>query len=106
MIGSGPLVHPVDRPGRDAHPRVCTRADDALRDEYRLAGWVQRSPQRRGFYFGWCDYASRELTRLTSGREESLVWTLVAALAEDESFASVACAAFYGRDLSTVDLKL
>ena len=85
-----PSAQPVDRPCRDAQPRVCTRADDALRDEYRLAGWVQQSEQRREFYFGWCDYASRELTRLTSGCEpkpESLVWTLVAALGEDESFA-------------------
>lgn len=83
-------AHPVHRRRRDVRRRVCSRADDALRDEYRLAGWVQQPAERREFYFGWCDHASRELTRLTSGAEpkaESLVWTLIAALGEDESFA-------------------
>lgn len=75
---------------RGARHRICTRADDALRDEYRLAGWVQAHAKRRGFYFAWCERASRELMHLTGGAEpkaESLVWTLVAALGEDESFA-------------------
>lgn len=71
--------------------RVCSRADDALRDEYRLAGWVGALAARREIYFAWCDQASRALARLTRGGEpkpESLVWTLSAALGEDESFAS------------------
>ena len=75
---------------RGVHRRVCSRADDALRDEYRLAGWVQAHAERRGFYFAWCERASRELMHLTGGAEpkpESLVWTLIAALGEDESFA-------------------
>ena len=75
---------------RDARRRVSSRADNALRDEYRLAGWVRQPPERRDFYFAWCDHAARELTRLTSGagpKVESLVWTLIAALGEDESFA-------------------
>jgi len=70
---------------------VCSRAEEALRHEYQLAGWVQRPAKRREFYFAWCDKAARELMRLTGGTEpkvESLVWTLVAALSEDESFAS------------------
>lgn len=78
----------MSRPG--ARHRVCSRADDALRDEYRLAGWVQAHARRRGFYFAWCERASLELMHLTGGAEpkpESLVWTLIAALGEDESFA-------------------
>lgn len=84
---------PTAQPGpnrRAAPHRVCSRADDALRDEYRLAGWVRRHAERRYFYFGWCDRAARELRHLTDGAEPktaSLVWTLVAALGEDESFA-------------------
>lgn len=75
---------------RDVHRRVASRADEALREEYRLAGWVLDPAERREIYFGWCDRASRDLMRLTGGAEpkaESLVWTLIAALGEDESFA-------------------
>lgn len=83
---------PARRPAqRDGRKRVCSRADNALRDEYRLAGWVAGFSNRREFYFAWCDKAARELMRLTDGAEpktESLVWTLVAALSEDDSFAS------------------
>lgn len=75
---------------RDARHRVCSRADDALRDEYRLAGWVRTPAERREFYFAWCERAARELRQLTGGAQpkpQSLVLTLVAALGEDESFA-------------------
>lgn len=70
--------------------RVCSRADDALCDEYRLRGWVAELARRRELYFAWCDHASRALTQLTGGTEpraQSLVLTLVGALGEDESFA-------------------
>ena len=70
--------------------RVCSRADEVLRDEFRLAGWVQKVSKRREFYFSWCDHAARDLRQLTNGGEpakESLVLTLVGALGEDESFA-------------------
>lgn len=86
-----PASHPRHASSEGQRPRVCSRADEALRDEYRLAGWVQRLVERREFYFGWCDHATRRLMELTDGAEpkaESLVWTLVAALGEDESFAS------------------
>jgi hypothetical protein len=62
-----------------------------LRDQFRLAGWVQKTSTRREFYFTWCDRARRELRRLRGGLqpgEESLAWTLVGALGEDESFAA------------------
>jgi DNA-binding SARP family transcriptional activator len=80
----------VDRRRRNPR-RFTSRADEALRDEYRLAGWVQEHAARRNVYFDWCDSASRQLTQLANGVEpkpESLVWTLVAALGEDESFTS------------------
>lgn len=70
--------------------RVCTRADEALRDEFRLSGWVQRPRARRDLYFAWCDRAARELSEFAPGAEpsdESLILTLVAALGSDESFA-------------------
>lgn len=68
-----------------------SRADEALCDEYRLGGWVREPATRREFYFAWCDRSARELRQLTGGakpKAESLVWTLVAALGEDESFAA------------------
>lgn len=77
--------------GRRMPRRISSRADEALRDEYRLAGWVREHGARRNIYFDWCDSASRQLMQLTKGAEpklESLVWTLVAALGEDESFTS------------------
>lgn len=91
-VAEGPMsVDPAAHVrSRGARHRVCSRADDALRDEYRLAGWVKAHAKRRGFYFAWCERASRELMHLTGGAEpkpESLVWTLIAALGEDESFA-------------------
>jgi hypothetical protein len=71
--------------------RICSRADQALRDEYALIGWVQRPASRRALYFAWCDRAAQYLSSLRHGADptdESLVLTLIAGLAEDDSFAS------------------
>jgi hypothetical protein len=71
-------------------PRVCSRGEEVLRDQFRLAGWVQKPRSRREQYFAWCDRATRDLRVLSGGispRHESIVITLVAALGEDESFA-------------------
>lgn len=70
--------------------RVCTRADEALRDEYKLAGWVQKPTARRKFYFDWCARATVELSALNGGTDpmdESVVLLLIGALGEDRSFA-------------------
>jgi hypothetical protein len=69
---------------------VCSRADEALRDQFKLRGWVQRTKRRRESYFAWCDHARRELRLLAGGlpaKDSSVVRTLIAALGEDESFA-------------------
>jgi hypothetical protein len=71
--------------------RVCSRADQALRDEFRLANWVSTPMVRRMLYFGWCERATGQLRLLNGGnppKDESVVLTLMPALAEDESFAS------------------
>lgn len=70
--------------------RVCSRADEALRDEFKLARWVDKPRARRELYFKWCDRAVHELKLLCNGiepKDESVVLMLIAALAEDESFA-------------------
>jgi hypothetical protein len=70
--------------------RVCSRADLVLRDRFRLDGWVCKLNERRDLYFGWCDRATQDLMLLNGGstpKDESLILLLMAALAEDESFA-------------------
>lgn len=70
--------------------RVCSRGDEALRDQFRLPRWVHKPKARRELYFAWCDRAERELRLLNGGaqpKDESMVLMLVAALTEDESFA-------------------
>jgi hypothetical protein len=70
--------------------RVCSRADEALRDEYKLARWVNKVVERRDLYFAFCARATKELARFSRGaapKEESIVLMLIAALAEDDSFA-------------------
>lgn len=69
---------------------VCTRADEALRDQYKLAGWVLKTKERRELYFNWCDHARHDLGLLCRGappKDLSVVHTLNAALGEDDSFA-------------------
>jgi hypothetical protein len=75
---------------RTGHRRVCSRADEELRDQFKLARWVHQPKARREVYFAWCARAASELRLLNSDvapKEESLILMLIAALAEDESFA-------------------
>jgi hypothetical protein len=70
--------------------RVCSRAEEALRDEFKLVRWVHKPTARRELYFAWCDRAAEELKLICQGiepKDESIVLMLIAALAEDESFA-------------------
>jgi len=70
--------------------RICSRAEEEIRDLFRLPGWLRRFDKRRDLYFDWCRRATIELGMLNGGtqpRDESLVLLLAAALSEDESFA-------------------
>lgn len=69
--------------------RVCSRAQEALRDEYKLAGWVRKLAERRQRYFAWCDRAPGELRRIIGAEpaDEALLLIIVAALVGDDSFA-------------------
>jgi len=69
--------------------RVCSRAQEVLRDEYRLAHWVRKPKERRQSYFAWCDRAPTELRHITGTEppDEALLLLIVAVLVADESFA-------------------
>lgn len=70
---------------------VVREADRALRDEYRMVGWVSKVEERRKRYFGWCDRLRSELQAVAGSepRDESIVIAIMAALRDDDAFSTL-----------------
>ncbi len=69
--------------------RVLREADQSLSEQFKLEAWLNKSPGRCQIYFEWCDSATEYLSRLagTAPRDQALIQTVMAALAEDDFFA-------------------
>ena len=70
--------------------RLGTRADEELRERFKLADWIHKIQTRRELYFRHCDRAAEDLKLFAQAqpKDESIVLMLMAAVSEDDSFAA------------------
>lgn len=70
-------------------PRILSEHERIIRDEFDLKGWVQKVPERRSRYFGWCSRAVEVVQEVNGGEEPehaTVIESMLGLLQEDDTF--------------------